>query len=172
MSIQHTKLILLCWRPKKIPSPFRLNIWITLTFFLKSLPWYYWSILRSTSMLLNCKKVDSGPIKPIHNLKPVRLKILKTYIESNQANDFISASKSFADAFILFDQKLDESFWLCINYQSLNNLIIKNWYPILLMSQSLDQLDCTKRFTQLDLTSAYFWIRIQEGNKWKTAFRT
>ncbi len=27
-----------------------------------------------------------------------------------------------------------------------------------------------KQSTKLDLTDAYYWIRIKKGNKWKTAF--
>ena len=36
----------------------------------------------------------------------------------------------------------------------------------------MDRLGRAKRFTQLDLTSAYHRMRIREGDEWKTAFRT
>ena len=51
-------------------------------------------------------------------------------------------------------------------------MTIKNWYPLSLIGNFLNQLGCAKRFTQLDLTSAYHRMRIREGNEWKTAFRT
>ncbi len=68
---------------------------------------------------------------------------------------FIQPSKSPARAPILFDKKLDGSFRLCINYWDLNKLTIKNRYPLPLIGKALDQLGWAKRFTQLDLTSAY-----------------
>lgn len=40
----------------------------------------------------------------------MKLKTLKTYIETNLANDFIYSSKYSADVLILFDQKLDKSY--------------------------------------------------------------
>ena len=49
--------------------------------------------------------------------------------------------------------------------------MIKNWYPLPLIGKVLDQLGRAKRFTQLDLISAYYQIRIRKGNKWKTAFK-
>ena len=69
------------------------------------------------------------PQRPIYSLEPVKLEILKAYIEINLANDFIRPSKSSADAPILFDRKSDGSFRLCVNYRDLNNLTIMNWYP-------------------------------------------
>ena len=50
-------------------------------------------------------------------------------------------------------------------------MTIKNRYPLPLIGESLDRLGRAKRFTQLDLTSAYHWMRIWEGDEWKTAFR-
>ena len=41
-----------------------------------------------------------------------------------------------------------------------------------MIGESLDRLGRAKRFTQLDLTSAYHQMRIKEGDEWKTAFRT
>ena len=91
---------------------------------------------------------------PIYNLGPVKLKILKTYIETNLANGFIRASKTLVGALILFVRKRNGSFCLCVNYQGLNNLTIKHRYPLPLIGKSLDRLGRAKQFIQLDLTSA------------------
>ena len=98
--------------------------------------------------------------------------MLKIYIKSYPKTGFIWLSKSLADALILFDKKPNRSLWLCIDYQRLNILTIKNRYPLLLIGKFLDWLGHTKQFTQLDLTNAYYWIRFQKDDEWKTAFRT
>ena len=95
------------------------------------------------------------PYDPIYSLGPVELETLKAYIETNLANGFIRPSKSPAGAPILFDRKSDGSLRLCVDYRGLNNLTIKNRYPLPLIGESLDRLGRAKRFTQLDLTSAY-----------------
>ena len=103
---------------------------------------------------------------------PVELETLKTYIETNLANGFIKPSKSLAGTPILFDRKSDGFLRLYVNYQSLNNLMIKNQYPLPLIEELLDRLGRARRFTQLDLTSVYYQMRIRKMDKWKTAFRT
>ena len=91
----------------------------------------------------------------IYSLKPVKLKTLKAYIETNLVNEFIRSSKLPAGAPISFNRKSDGSFWLCVDYQGLNNLTIKNRYPLLLIGELLDRLRRARRFTQLDFTNAY-----------------
>ena len=93
--------------------------------------------------------------RPIFSLGPVKLETLKTYIKTNLANSFIWPSKSPTRAPILFNQKPDRSFCLCVDYWGLNNIIIKNQYPLPLISESLNWLSQAKQFTQLDLTNAY-----------------
>ena len=112
------------------------------------------------------------PYGPIYGLGPVELETLKAYIETNLANKFIRSSKSLAGAPILFKRKSDGFLRLCVDYRGLNNLTIKNRYPLPLIGESLDRLGRAKQFTQLDLTSAYHRMRIREGDEWKTAFRT
>ena len=112
------------------------------------------------------------PFRPIYNLGPVELETLKIYIETNLANNFIRPSKSPAGAPILFHRKPDRSLRFCVDYWDLNNITIKNRYPLPLIAESLDQLGRVKQFTQLDLTNAYHRMRIHEGDEWKTAFRT
>ena len=94
------------------------------------------------------------PYGPIYSLGPMELETLKAYIETNLANGFIRPSKSPAGAPILFDRKSDHSLRLCVDHWGLNNLMIKNRYPLLLIEELLDRLGRAKRFTQLDLSSA------------------
>jgi hypothetical protein len=54
----------------------------------------------------------------------------------------------------------------------LNRVTIKDRTPLPLISETLDRLRRSKRFTKIDLTNAYHRIRIREGDEWKTAFRT
>ena len=112
------------------------------------------------------------PYGLIYSLERVELETLKTYIEANLASGFIRPSQSPAGALILFVRKKNSSLRLCVDYQGLNNLTIKNCYPLPLIGESLNCLGCAKRFTQLDLTNAYHQMRIREGDEWKTAFRT
>ena len=112
------------------------------------------------------------PYGPIYSLGPVELETLKTYIKTHLKTGFIRLSKSPAGAPILFDKKPDGSCRLCVDYRGFNNLTIKNRYPLPLIGESLDCLGRAKRFTPLDLTSAYHRMRIKESDEWKTAFRT
>lgn len=83
----------------------------------------------------------------IYSLGLVRLEILRIYIKTNFGNSFICSLKSLTGALILFDKKPDKSFLLWVNYQSLNNITIKNWYPFPLVGEFLNYLDCAKQFT-------------------------
>ena len=91
----------------------------------------------------------------IYSLKLVELNMLKTYIKANLTSGFIKSFKSFSSTPILFVQEKDSSLYLCKNYQDLNNLIIKNCYPLSLISKSLDCISYAKCFTQLDLINIY-----------------
>ena len=118
------------------------------------------------------KGCQQSPYGPIYSLGPVDLETFKAYIETNLANGFIRPLKSPAGTPILFDRKSDGSLWLCVIYRELNNLTIKNRYPLSLIEELLDRLERTKQFIQLDLTSTYHRMRIREGDKLGTAFRT
>ncbi len=105
------------------------------------------------------------PYRPIYAFSLVELETLKAYIKIHLKIEFIRPSKSLAGAPILFDKKPDHSLCLYMNYRGLNNLTIKNWYPFSLIGEALDCLGRAKQFIQLDLTNAYYWMRIYEGDK-------
>ena len=56
------------------------------------------------------------PYGSIYSLGPVELETLKAYIKNNLANSFIKPSKSPAKVPILFDNKLNGSLRLCVDY--------------------------------------------------------
>ena len=85
--------------------------------------------------------------RPIYSLKPREFENLKTYIKTHLIIRFIRPSKFSANASILFDKKPDGSFRLFVNYRGLNNLTIKNWYPLFPIGELLDQLGRAKKFT-------------------------
>ena len=132
-------------------------------------------LLENTEINEHAIKLEEGKQPPfglIYSLEPVELETLKTYIKINLVNGFIRSFKSPAGAPILFDRKPDKSLHLCVDYWGLNNITIKNRYPLPLIGELLDRLGRAKRFTQSDLTNAYYWMRIHKGDEWKTAFRT
>ena len=102
---------------------------------------------------------------PIYSLGPVELETLKTYIKTHLKTGFIWLSKSPVGTPILLNKKPDNSLRLCVNYWGLNKLTMKNWYPLPLINELLDRLGQAKRFTHLDLISAYHQMRVKEGDE-------
>ena len=84
------------------------------------------------------EKGKQPPYEPIYSLEQVEFKTLKTYININLANGLIKASKSSVGVLILFVEKPNCTICLCVNYQGLNNLTIKNWYLLSLLGKFLD----------------------------------
>jgi hypothetical protein len=55
---------------------------------------------------------------------------LKKQISELQARGFIRPSSSPWGALILFVEKKDGTQWMCVDYRSLNEVTIKNKYPL------------------------------------------
>ncbi|KAI7791583.1 hypothetical protein IRJ41_025951 [Triplophysa rosa] len=94
------------------------------------------------------------------------------YIRDSLQAGLIHRSSSPAGAGFFFVQKKDGSLRPCIDYRGLNDITIKNRYPLPLMSSAFELLQGAKVFTKLDLRNAYHLVRIREGDEWKTAFNT
>jgi hypothetical protein len=115
---------------------------------------------------------ETAPYGPIYALSAKELRVLREYLESAMAKGWIQHSESEAGAPILFVAKPDGSLRLCVDYRGLNRVTKKNRYPLPLIPEILDRLVGAKIFTKLDLRDAYHRIRIEKGDRWKTAFRT
>ena len=109
---------------------------------------------------------------PIYALSEKELGVLRGYIDENLKKGFIRESKSPAGYPILFAPKKDGKLRLCVDYRKLNDITIKNRYPLPNIGELQDRLANAKIFTKLDLRGAYNLIRMKAGEEWKTAFRT
>nr|XP_009608015.1 uncharacterized protein LOC104102097 [Nicotiana tomentosiformis] len=58
-------------------------------------------------------------------------------------------------------------FTLCVDYQALNKITVKNKYPILLTADLFDRLGGVTVFTTIDLRTGYWQVRIAEGDEHK-----
>ncbi len=73
---------------------------------------------------------------------------------------------------VLFIKKKDETLRLCIDYQQLNKVTVKNKYPLLRIDNLFDQLKGAGTFSKIDLRSGYHQLRVKDADVPKTAFRT
>lgn len=117
---------------------------------------------------------------PNHTLPSGRLysislpeqRALKEYISSSLASGIIRPSTSPLAAGFFFVAKKDGSLRPCIDYRQLNEITVKNKYPLPLLASTFEPLAEASVFSKLDLRNAYHLIRIREGDEWKTAFNT
>ncbi|XP_051543938.1 uncharacterized protein LOC127434920 [Myxocyprinus asiaticus] len=79
----------------------------------------------------------------------------------------IHPSSSSVGAGFFYVEKKDGSLRHCIDYQGLNNMTIKNRYPLPLMSTAFELLQGVAIFTKLDLRNAYHLVCIRERDEWK-----
>ncbi|KAG5732321.1 hypothetical protein E4T56_gene11402 [Termitomyces sp. T112] len=71
-----------------------------------------------------------------------------------------------------FIKKKDSSLQLVQDYWVLNAMMVKNCYPLPLISELINNLWGMQYFTKLDVQWGYNNVHIQEGDEWKVAFQT
>jgi len=73
---------------------------------------------------------------------------------------------------VFFVGKKDGSKRMVMDYCNLNNQTVKNNYPLLLITDLIDNMGSKRVFTKMDLQWGFNNIRIKEGDEWKGAFMT
>ena len=112
------------------------------------------------------------PNQPPYRLSPKEHEELQAQIEDLLAQGHICPSQSPYGAPILFVQKKDGRWRMCIDYRALNKQTIKDRYPLPRIDDLLDRLGKVKYFSTIDLASGYHQIAMKEDDIPKTAFHT
>nr|GFB12474.1 hypothetical protein [Tanacetum cinerariifolium] len=107
-----------------------------------------------------------------YRLAPSEMKELAEQLKELSNKGFIRPSSSPWGASVLFVKKKDGSFKMCIDYQELNKLTVKNRYPLPRIDDLFDQLQGYSVYSKIDLRSGYHQLRVREDDIPKTAFRT
>jgi hypothetical protein len=95
---------------------------------------------------------------------------LKEHIKELLEKGFIYPSSSPWGAPMIFVLKKDGTQRLCVDYHDLNEVTIKNKYPLPRIDDLFDQLLGVCVFSKINLRSGYHQLKIRECDIPKTAF--
>jgi hypothetical protein len=73
---------------------------------------------------------------------------------------------------MLFIEKKDRTQWICVDYRSVNEVAIKNKYPLPWIEDLFDQMKGASVFSKINMRSGCHQLKIQELDIPKTVFRT
>jgi Reverse transcriptase (RNA-dependent DNA polymerase) len=126
-------------------------------------PWDHMIKLVPGAQPIDCK---------IYPLSSEEQKQLEKFLKENLESGRIRPSKSLMASPFFFIKKKDGKLRPVQDYWKLNEMTIKNHYPLPLIQEIVDKLKGAKCFTKLDIQQGYNNVQIKEGDEWKAAFRT
>lgn len=94
----------------------------------------------TTSPAINLIPGKPVPCGKMYPLSIPKQKAMEKYIEKALQQGYIQPFTSPVASSFFFVAKKDEGFEPCIDYQALNKITIKFWYPLLLVPAALEQL--------------------------------
>jgi hypothetical protein len=127
---------------------------------------------RDVEFLIELKS-DTVPIsRRSYRMPPNELAELKMQLQDLLEKRFIRPSSSPWGCPAIFVKKKDQALRMCVDYRPLNEVTIKNKYPLPRIDILFDQLTGARVFSKIDLRSGYHQIRIRPEDIPKTAFTT
>jgi len=108
----------------------------------------------------------------VYRLTPPEMTALKEYITDGLKRGTLQRSEALDACSFFFIDKKDGKLRPVQDYRPLNIITRKNAAPIPLIPELIDKLLGAQFFTKLDIHWGYNNICIQEGDEYKTAFKT
>jgi hypothetical protein len=119
-------------------------------------------------------KPDSRPppTRGLHHQSSKDLAVFEEYTRTMIESGQLRVSNSPYGAMALIVRKKDGTARVVVDYRALNDITIKNKYPLPLMDELFDRVHGAQFYSKLDLRTGFHQIRIHDDDVEKTAFRT
>jgi hypothetical protein len=127
---------------------------------------------RDVEFVIELKPGTTPISRSSYRMPPNELAELKTQLQDLLEKGFIRPSSSPWGCPAIFVKKKDQTLWICVDYRPLNEVTIKNKYPLPRIDILFDHLTRAWLFSKIDLKSGYHQIRIRPEDIPKTAFTT
>jgi hypothetical protein len=127
---------------------------------------------RDVEFVIELKPGTAPVSRRSYQMPPNELAELKTQLQDLVEKEFIRPSSSPWGCPAIFVKKKDQTLRMCVDYRPLNEVTIKNKYPLPWIDILFDQLTGARVFSKIDLRSGYHQIRIRPEDIPKTAFTT
>jgi hypothetical protein len=115
---------------------------------------------RDIEFLIELKPGTTPIYKTPYRMATPELAGLKKHIKELLEKRFIRPSSSPWGAPVIFVLKKDGTQRLCMDYRALNELTVKNKYPLPRINDMFDQLCGACVFSKIDLRSGYHQLKI------------
>ena len=121
---------------------------------------------------IDLKETFVPKVAKTYPMNPKEMEACKVFIDKNLKVGKIRKSQSPQASSFFFIQKKDGGLRPCQDYWYLNEHMVKDTYPLPLISTLINRLKGAKYFSKMDIWWGYNNIRIKEGDEWKAAFMT
>ena len=121
-------------------------------------------------------RIDTGSHKPLfakpRGLKVEKLEATRSEFKTLQKDGVISLSKSKGSSPLHIVSKQNGGFTCCGDYRSLNSITKTDRYPLANINSFSEKLANNRRFSKIDLISAYHQIKMHPDDVAKTSLTT
>jgi hypothetical protein len=112
------------------------------------------------------------PARPLRHQSKKEADTIHEYVQAGLKSGILQPSVSPYGSMVFVVPKKDGSPRFVVDYRSLNDVTVKNRYPLPLTDELFDRTQGAQYFSTIDLRNGFHQIAIRPEDRAKTAFRT
>jgi len=100
-------------------------------------------------------------LKSYYQKSPLENEFLEKEIRKMEKDGIISPSESPWSVPVVIVKKKNNKFRLCVDYRKLNEITIRDQYPLPRIDELLDEFKNAKYFSTIDLVAGYWQVEMK-----------
>ncbi len=130
-------------------------------------------VSTKTNLYVNLKDPNSTPVRERPRRLPFKaLDVVREMVKDMLEKKVIEPVESAWAFPIVLAKKSDGSWRFCVDYSKLNDMVVKDSFPLPNIEEMVDELKEAKVLSVVDLASGFWQIPVHESAKEKLAFVT